>query len=68
MMIGWAADRGISAIGLRLGFIPFFIISASLSESGEKASEGPLGDDVRDRCRAGVDFEAALARAAARSF
>jgi hypothetical protein len=39
------------------------------SESGDAAREGPLGDVVlEDRCRAGVDLEAAVARALARSF
>ena len=61
-MIGWAADRGISAIGLR----PFFIIRGRLSsESGEAAREGPFGEDVRDRCKADVDLEAAAAVASA---
>lgn len=64
MMIGWAAERGTSAIGLR----GFFIIRGASSESGEAASDGPLGEDVRDRCNAGVDLEAAFARALARSF
>lgn len=36
------------------------------SSSGDAATEGPLGEDVRERCMAGVDFDAALLRAAAR--
>jgi len=36
------------------------------SSSGEAAIDGPLGDVVRERCIAGVDLDAALARAAAR--
>lgn len=37
------------------------------SSSGDAAIDGPLGDDVRDRCIAGVDLDAWFARAAARS-
>ena len=37
------------------------------SSSGEQATEGPLREDVRDRCKAGLDFAAISARAAARS-
>lgn len=40
---------------------------AASSESGEAARDGPLGEDVRERWRAGVDFEAAAA-AVARAF
>lgn len=36
------------------------------SSSGDAATEGPLGVDVRERCMAGVDRDAMLARAAAR--
>lgn len=36
------------------------------SSSGDAATEGPLGDDVRDRCMAGIDRDATWARAAAR--
>ena len=65
LMMGWAPDRGISAIGLR----PFFIMSGEASsDSGEAAIDGPLGEEVRDRCIAGVDFEAAFASALALSF
>ena len=61
-MIGWAADRGISGMGLR----PFFIMRGEgSSESGEAATDGPLGEDVRDRCTAEVDREAAAAFASA---
>lgn len=66
-MIGRAADLGTSAIGFR----PFFIMRGALSsESGEAANDGPFGDEVRDRCKAGVDLDAAaaFARAFARSF
>jgi hypothetical protein len=38
------------------------------SESGEAATDGPCGDEVRDRCIAGVDFDAGFVRAAAPSF
>ena len=49
-------DRGISG--------PRMVRVAS--SSGDAATEGPLGDEVRERCIAGVDLDAALARAAAR--
>lgn len=54
-------------MGLSPCLAPFFIMSGSASESGDAASEGPLGDDVRERCNADVDFEASLIRALARS-
>ena len=37
------------------------------SSSGDEATEGPFGDEVLDRCMAGVDLDAIRARAAARS-
>lgn len=47
-------------------FKPFFIMrGAASSESGDAARDGPLGEDVRERCRAEVDLEAAAAVASA---
>ena len=37
------------------------------SSSGDAARDGPLGDEVRDRWRAGVDLDAFMAKADARS-
>ena len=55
-------------IGLDRGTFDPCIASVD-SSSGEPATDGPLGDDVRDRdrCIAEVDFEAMFASAAARS-
>ena len=36
------------------------------SSSGDAGSDGPFGDEVRDRRKAGEDREAAFARAVAR--
>ncbi len=66
-MIGLASVRVSSVMGLR----PFFIMRVESSDSGEAAREGPLGEDVRDLCKAEVDLEAAaaaVAKAFARSF
>jgi len=46
-------------------FMPFFIMRRLSSESGEAARDGPVGDDVRDRCKAGDDLDAAAAEASA---
>ena len=46
-------------------FMPFFIMRRLSSESGDAARDGPLGEDVRDRFKAGVDLEAAAAEASA---
>lgn len=64
--MGRGTDRGgFSEMGLRVLFI---IRGVPSSESAEAASDGPLGEDVRERCRLAVDRAAASARALARSF
>lgn len=65
MIIGWAPVRGTSWPGrMRL----FIVKGALSSDSGDGASDGPCGVEVRERCNAEVDFDAALWSAAARSF
>ena len=55
--MGWAPVRGTSCPGrMRL----FIVKGALSSDSGDGASEGPCGMEVRERCNAEVDFEAAL--------
>lgn len=57
------APLGTSAIGFKP---PRFIMRGDASsESGEAATEGPLGEDVRDRCNAGVERDAIAAFASA---
>ena len=53
-----------------IGLRPFFIRGRLPLESGEAVREGQYGQDVRDRCKAVVGFEAAAAVASvlARSF
>jgi len=52
MMIGCAPVRVTSGIGLR----PLFIVNGSSSDSVEGAKErAPLGEVVRDRCKADVE-------------
>lgn len=45
---------------------PRIVRALGSSSSGEPATDGPLGEEVRDRCSAGVEREAAAVRAAAR--
>ncbi len=55
-----------------MDFRPFLIMrGAASSDSKDTARDGPLGEEVRERCRAGVDLEAvaaAIASAMALSF
>jgi len=68
LMIGCAAVRCCMVMLAALLLLSFIVNGDASSESGETAKEGPEGDDVRERWRAGVDLEAKLERAAARSF
>ncbi len=45
---------------------PRMVRTLSASSSGDAGSDGPVGDEVRDRRKAGEDREAAFARAVAR--